>query len=136
MDLPVYIYVYVKRGTDVTEQRHKNRLWHILRIGKTNCIKQWGQTLVLSYRICVRISEPVYLIQHILSLKVSKSQKSNFWYFQFFKKEKNGKKLSWGLLEYIFLLFIRFLEELRIPKIAFEIYWHLKLKSNTLETQT
>ena len=59
-------------------------------------------------------------------LKVSESQK-HFSELSNSSKNLKLKKVSWELSGYIlFLFFVRFLKDSRIPKIAFEIYWPLR----------
>ena len=45
--------------------------------------------------------------------------------FDFFQK-KNKNKSTWGIIVVQLNLFVRFLEELRIPKSSFEINWPLQ----------
>ena len=42
-------------------------------------------------------------------------------------ERKMGKKYLKELSGYIFSFFVRFFEELKIPKIAFEIFWPLPI---------
>ena len=48
----------------------------------------------------------------------------SFWCLQFFQK-KNKNNSTWGIIVVGSNFFIRFLEELRIPKSPFEINWPL-----------
>ena len=62
---------------------------------------------------------------------------SNFWNSQFFRKknEKQRKTILRALRIIFFPFFVCFLEELRIPRIAFEIYWPLILLADWQKTR-
>ena len=71
----------------------------------------------------------IVLIVKNFSLEVSKSKKKRIGIFNSSKKQpKHEKKLSSELMQFFFTSFIRLLVELRIPKIAFEIYLPLVQK--------
>ena len=60
--------------------------------------------------------------------------KSLFGFFKFFQ-EMNENKSTWGIIVVKSIFFVRFLEELRIPKSPFENNWPLEIlgiSSNTL----
>ena len=63
--------------------------------------------------------------------KGQKISKEIFGILNSSQKNKTKKQYPESSRDNMFLFFVHFLEELRIPEIAFEIYWPLEIKKKT-----